>query len=588
MPFSGDPETAAGDLPTPDNEPSEVAGAAPEHRRPPRTARERRERIARFGGTANTENAVEAGLAWLAAHQSPDGRWDRFTFERNCPSDEKCGGVAIRRTQQELHAGMTGLVLLAFLGAGYTDRDGPYQDQVGRGIELLLSLQRPDGGFSPQPEMAGYNNSVATFALAEYYALTEDPRAAEPLARAVQKLAAMQQELGGWDYLPSPSSGRNDTSITGWAVQALRAAAAAGVPPPRDTLVKAALHLARSTEPDGRVWYADAGVGFDVDQDMQPDYRYGPAMTAVGLTCAPLLGLRRDAPIVRQQQALLLADAPSQALARGKDAAQLHSEYYWYYGTVAMFQEGGDEWDRWNSRLRDVLLPLQDRRRSSGERRRHSFGSWQPYAQGWGKWGRMGSRVYTTAICTLTLEIYYRHTPAYLEDECVIVADDWRKFLAGAGLRDKRNAIRILRDSRYEIGEGVLLSLLNDPQAEAALAAAIALADIDSPLGAGVVARALPELRGLDRSAALAAQQRIAALAALDKATGRVRFFDASRGLGTAELARAFAGMELLVLRQGRRIGAVRVGERYTDKQVVLIEARGGEPPRNGDELLQE
>lgn len=557
------------------------AGNAPGGRR-------RTEGVRRYGGTTGTENAVESGLRWLALHQAPDGTWDRVHFDRACPQGDKCGGAAIRRLEHALHAGTTGLALLAFVGAGYSDRQGPYQKQVAFAVDALLKLQRPDGGFSPHPGMAGYNNSVATFALAEYFALTREPRVREPLVRATAWLVRTQQPLGGWDYLPTPESGRNDTSITAWAVQALRAAAGAGIPVEGESFVRAALHFARATENDGRVWYADAGVGFDLDAGMRAEYRYGPAMTAAGLTCAPLLGLRLDAPIVRRQQALLLADPPAQSQARGRDRTQLHTEYYWYYGTIAMFQAGGEEWTRWNSRLRDALLPLQERLMTTRGDPRHAYGSWQPYGQGWGRWGRMGGRVYTTAICTLTLEIYYRHTPAFLDEACVVRGDDWRGFLRTAEPRERLLAVRVLRDSRYEIGENVLIELLADPDARVSLASAVALAAVDSPMGAAVIARARNSGSAWDRSAADEAQRSIDSLARQARAEGRARLFEPERGLGTAALPRAYAGMTLQVRRGGAAVGRVRVIERFSNRDVVVIIPVDGETPAAEDRLVQE
>ena len=73
--------------------------------------------------------------------------------------------------------------------------------------------------------------------------------------------------------------------------------------------------------------------------------------------------------------------------------------YFWYYGTLAMFRVGGDEWKRWNVAMKETLLPAQA-----------EDGSWKPisiyaeYAQDTDR-----ERVYTTALCVLTLEVYYRY-----------------------------------------------------------------------------------------------------------------------------------------------------------------------------------
>ncbi|MHC4914591.1 MAG: hypothetical protein ACYTGB_03785, partial [Planctomycetota bacterium] len=64
----------------------------------------RKRAVKRFGGSKATESAVEAALAWLARHQEPAGNWDSKKYGSKWRYD----------------VGMTGLAMLAFLGAGYT------------------------------------------------------------------------------------------------------------------------------------------------------------------------------------------------------------------------------------------------------------------------------------------------------------------------------------------------------------------------------------------------------------------------------------------------------------------------------------
>jgi len=562
-----------------------------------RDARQRR--AERFGGTRGTEDAVELGLAWLAGHQDRDGYWRRLAFAQRCPADDRCPGQAVARTGPSLDVGLTGLALLAFLGAGYTDAEGPYRAHVAAGIAALLRAQRDPGGFGADEAMAGYNDALATFALAEYYALRHDDgqdarttrddgqdarttRVGPALERAVQRLVLSQQEQGGWDYVPRPDSGRNDTSVTAWAVQALQACAAAGVHVPRRTLIKAALHIARATESDGQVWYSDAGTGFRIDPTtLRPVYRYGPAVLAAGMTSELLLGWRGESRVVARQQARLLAEPPSVARFQGGDASELHSEYYWYYGTVAMFQLGGEVWERWNASLRDAVLPLQDR----GQR--HARGSWPPFGVNWGRWGRMGGRVYTTALCVLTLEIYYRHTPAYLEERTLLTAADWRAFLGEANERQKRLAAAVLPELRLEIGEPVLVELLRSGDRALAFAAALGLAALDSPVGRELLEQAAGAAgaSAWERDQALQALRRVQAIEQLPAASGSLRYFDAERGLATLELARAYVGMNVLVSRDGREVARMRVIQRFTGRNVVVAELVG-EPaaaPQPGD-----
>ena len=73
--------------------------------------------------------------------------------------------------------------------------------------------------------------------------------------------------------------------------------------------------------------------------------------------------------------------------------------YYWHYGTLAMFQVGGDHWKKWNEAMKTALVDTQ-RTGTDGP-----SGSWDPIDA----WGAPGGRVYATAINVLSLEIYYRY-----------------------------------------------------------------------------------------------------------------------------------------------------------------------------------
>ena len=76
--------------------------------------------------------------------------------------------------------------------------------------------------------------------------------------------------------------------------------------------------------------------------------------------------------------------------------------YYWYYGTLAMKQFGDPEWSQWNVRIRDLLIAEQVH---DGE----FAGSWEPRDP----WSGYGGRIYSTAMATLCLEVYFRFLPLY-------------------------------------------------------------------------------------------------------------------------------------------------------------------------------
>src|SRR5690606_34444603 len=79
---------------------------------PDRSRSSRAQRVRRCGGSRRTEDAVESGLQWRAAHQNPDGTWSRARFPLLCPAGERGPGVATVRTKISLEPGLTGLCLL--------------------------------------------------------------------------------------------------------------------------------------------------------------------------------------------------------------------------------------------------------------------------------------------------------------------------------------------------------------------------------------------------------------------------------------------------------------------------------------------
>ena len=67
---------------------------------------------------SRTEAAVEAGLRWLARHQSADGSWSPDGFTAKCQGARSARTARISATSL-YRTGATGLALLAFLGAGH-------------------------------------------------------------------------------------------------------------------------------------------------------------------------------------------------------------------------------------------------------------------------------------------------------------------------------------------------------------------------------------------------------------------------------------------------------------------------------------
>ncbi|MCE5269024.1 MAG: hypothetical protein LLG00_14200 [Planctomycetaceae bacterium] len=332
------------------------------------------------GGSVETEAAVKAALKWLADNQAADGRWD----PRSHDAGKETNALGRTRPGAGSHAdtAVTGLSLLAFLASGHTHLDGPYREDVRRAVEYLMRVQAADGNLAGEAVNYEfmYCHGIATCALSEAYGMTHDGRLHDPLRRAIAYTLAAQDPIGGgWRYRPRDSG---DTSQLGWQLMALKSAELAGIPIPDATRqgVVRYLRSVSSGQSGGRASY-------------RPGEQATRSMSAEALVCWQFLGLPRHHPACDEAGDFILGELPSEGQS---------NVYYWYYATLAMYQLQGVHWQRWNESLRSTVV---NRQVKSG-----------PLAGSWNTddlWGGYGGRVYTTALSTLILEVYYRFLPIY-------------------------------------------------------------------------------------------------------------------------------------------------------------------------------
>ena len=347
-----------------------------------RTVPDRSKKARANGANVESEAAVKAALKWLADNQESDGRWD--AQRSGAGKEAMIDGQSRHNAGLHADAGVTGLAILAFLASGHTHLDGQYQENVRLGLSYLILLQGNDGRLSGNatPYAAMYCHAMAAFALSEALAMTGDERLEVPVRRAIQyTVDAQDGGTGGWRYRPGDPG---DTSQFGWQVMALKSAEIAGIRIPSGTKLGM-----------GRFLQAVSSGRYGGLAAYRKNYRPTPPMTAEALVCRLFLGISPDEMASREAADFLLGQMPGE----GKP-----NFYYWYYATLAMYQLQGTHWQRWNESLQKNLVDLQQR----GGR---DAGSWAPETV----WGNYGGRVYSTAMATLCLEVYYRFLPLYVE-----------------------------------------------------------------------------------------------------------------------------------------------------------------------------
>jgi hypothetical protein len=415
-----------------------------------RNLEQRRDAAARFGGTRESEAAVELSLKWLATRQSVDGHWDASDHGSGLVKTD-AQGVDRDYAGRDADTGITALVTLSFLGAGYTHERGRYALEVDRSLDWLIRQQAEDGNLCGEARHYArmYCHGMATYALAEAYgmqkeallgpivqpelvavgfntssdiaALTsasatalpmlafpffdslntvtahriasslrrvDDLRLRSALSRAVTFTLSQQDAVsGGWRYRTGQEG---DVSMFGWQMMSLKSAEIAGVT--IDNRVRRRMSSFLDSVNQGRF---DGLYGYRKNTltGRRSSEPVTPVMTAEALFCHQMLGYSPTSDASRESIGYLLQNMPR--------LSELNY-YYWYYGTLAMYQYGGRPWDDWNAVVRDSLISLQ---RQDGV----AAGSWDPNDP----WGRYGGRLYSTALATLTLEVYYRLLPLY-------------------------------------------------------------------------------------------------------------------------------------------------------------------------------
>jgi hypothetical protein len=394
-----------------------------------------------LGPTIVIDKAVRDGLLWLARHQAADGSWAIGALKDRCDPHGHCFDDKAQITDN-YDVGTTGLALLCFLGAGFSnlsrqDLVDPIEgkrhkigDVVKDGLQWLVHHQNPDGSFSKDKSFI-YNESLATLALAEAYGLTQNRYWKEPAQKGVDFIMRAQRPspvnptgLWGWRYGsrmeiedPRKTTGDDnykkelydsDSSATGWAVMALKSAQISGLIVKKENMDGAFEFTKYCTATDGLVGYLDAKTAGSAVTGKNDHFTYHTAtMSALGMCIRIFTQHDPNDPFLDLAAKQVIKDLP----AISKDKLSI-DYYYWYYGSLALNQldgpdsprKSGKYWNTWNKAMVDALLPLQDH-----ADRACSNGGWITPD----RWSYAGGPLYSTAINVLTLEVYFRYENAF-------------------------------------------------------------------------------------------------------------------------------------------------------------------------------
>ncbi|WP_437230702.1 prenyltransferase/squalene oxidase repeat-containing protein [Planctomicrobium sp. SH661] len=312
------------------------------------------------------DDSVSRALQYIAARQSPEGSW----------TTEAWGDSTA----------ITALAVMAFLAAGHVPGEGPYGEQISKGVRWVVSQQQPNGMLIRKAQSHGpmYDHGICTLMLAEVFGMLDGADALlvrRALEKAVllileaQAVEKFDRHQGGWRY--QVDSRDSDLSVTGWQVMALRAAKDIGCDVPVEAIDRAVDYV--------KMCWNEKQQGFGY----QPGNTSTPTLTGTGITCLEVCG-----------------DHNSPESLNGADWLKKHPlverSAYFYYGVyytgVGVFKLGGESAASNYQHLVDILLPIQQ-----------GDGSWEPQHGS----EKQAGRIYTTSLTVLALTVEYRYLPIY-------------------------------------------------------------------------------------------------------------------------------------------------------------------------------
>lgn len=324
-------------------------------------------RMRKAGGKAAMDRQVLQALRWIKGQQQQDGHFGTGKYP----------------------VAMTAFALLAFCGHCETVDSPEFGQNVKAAIEFLINVAERNKGYmmSSNDRTMSYEHGIAVYALGEAYSLNKNARKpfkriSPTLKNAVPIIIEGQTNGGGWLYSYG-AGGTGDLSVAGWQIQALKAAEFTGLKFSGLTTAKkkAVRYLEAAEDPNG----TDGFYRYRVNDGQKGKL----SLTGVGTVCARMLG--SPSKLEDKSLDLIISRKPG-----GYAGANLYS---WYYHSQAAFQKQGKHWRDYNDSYQMVVAKAQQQ-----------DGSW-PAGGGHANSTGADAQLYSTCLCTLMLEVYYRYLP---------------------------------------------------------------------------------------------------------------------------------------------------------------------------------
>ncbi len=345
------------------------------------------------GGPPEIEAAVKKSLAWLKKTQKSNGSWGA-----------------------NREVAMTGLALLCYLGHCESTQSPEYGENVSKGITFLINNSLKNQGklaTSLADKHWVYEHAIATYALAEAFTFSKNlqfpiPELENAVVKGAMEIIGGQNQNGSWDYGYDIESKRNDLSVAGWQLQALKAAKATGLKfEGFDSCIRRAVDCIQDKTSEKGCYVNDGGFAYAGSGSVKPP------MTSVAVLCLQHWNKETSKPAKEGVKFMMDGLEDRGKNGREKFAGKPRGEYAFkydgdddrcnlysfYYASQCMRNAGGSEWKEMNKAIIEEILPAQN-----------SDGSFKSNNTPLSNYPCKST--YLHCLNTLILEVYYRFLPA--------------------------------------------------------------------------------------------------------------------------------------------------------------------------------